>query len=82
MKSKINQSVLNRIKLLEEKYPKLTFNIQEYVNELINTLESILGYQIRQRIQNLDYKYTDRDTLDKEILKFLTIEELRIIIKK
>ena len=61
---------------LEKKFPTNDFNEEEYINNLIETLENIFKYEIRDRVvfEQIDYR-----DIDRSIFKFLTKEELRII---
>ena len=74
----INKSVLNRILRLEEEYSIIEFNIEEYANNVIEAIETILKYEIKSRIKLKD-KYSKIDSLEKDIFSFLTVEELRKI---
>ena len=77
---KINKNILNKINKLEEKYPPMNFDIQEHIIEFITPLEEIFKYNIRDRIKIPNYSYIDEDSLDREILGFLTEKELNIIV--
>ncbi len=74
----ISKSILNKISELEEKYSITEFNIEECAGHVIETIEAILKYEVRSRIK-LEKKYSQKDNLEKSILSFLTIEELRKI---
>ena len=77
----MDKSILNKIKKLEEKYPVMDFDIQEHIIELITPIEDFFQYNIRDRIKIPNYQYIDEDTLDRKILGFLTVEELKAITK-
>ena len=72
----MKQEIINRIMELENKFPTNDFNEEEYINNLIETLENIFKYEIRDRVvfEQIDYR-----DIDRSIFKFLTKEELRII---
>ena len=72
----MKQEIINRIMELEKKFPTNDFNEEEYINNLIETLEHIFKYEIRDRVvfEQIDYR-----DIDRSIFKFLTKEELRII---
>lgn len=73
----MKQEIINRIIELEKQFPTNNFNEEEYINNLIETLEYILQYEIRNRVvfEKIDYR-----DIDRSIFKFLTKEELRYII--
>ena len=74
----INKSMLNKILKLEEQYSIININIEEYANNVIEVIETILEYEIKSRIKIKD-KYSKIDSLENDIFSFLTVEELRRI---
>ena len=72
----MKQEIINRIIELEKQFSTNDFNEEEYINNLIETLEHILQYEIRDRVV---FKQIDYRDIDRSIFKFLTKEELRII---
>jgi len=75
----IDKSILNRIEKLEILYPIINFDTEEYTRNIIEELEAVLQYSIKDRIKLPKAKYYDIDTLYSDIFSFLSIEELRKI---
>ena len=75
----IEKNILNRIEKLEQLYPVADFDVEEYTNNIIEELESALGYKIKNRIKLSKKNYYDKDTIGREIVSFLAIDELRVI---
>lgn len=75
----LDKSIYNRITKLEVLYPIIDFDAKEYTKNIIEELESVLQYPIRDRIKLPKEHYFDIDTLYRDIFHFLSVEELRII---
>lgn len=75
----LEKNILNRIKKLEIQYPIIDFNTEEYANNIIEELEAVFQYPIKERIKLPKEHYFDIDTLYRDIFSFLTVEELRTI---
>ena len=75
----IDKSILHRIEQLEKQYPIANFDMEEYTKNIIEELEAVLQYSIRDRIKLPKTKYYDIDTLYSDIFSFLSTKELRII---
>ena len=75
----IDKSIYNRIEKLEFLYPVTDFDAEEYTKNIIEELETVLQYPIRDRIKLSKEKYYDIDTLYSDVFSFLTTKELRTI---
>ncbi len=75
----IDKSILNRINKLEALYPTSDLATKEIVETIIDSIESVLQYDIRSKIQLPDKDYYDIDELYKNIFSYLTVEQLRKI---
>ena len=76
----MDKTIINRVEELEKKYPPMDFNVEDYIQEWCNIIEHGLHYSIRNRIQIPNYTYIDKNTLTRQILAFLTDNELIILI--
>lgn len=75
----MDKHILNKVKELENRYPLINFDVNKYVDEFVTPLEDFLQTEIKNRIKLSEERYTNIDKLDREILSFLTKEELQRI---
>ncbi len=73
----ISKKIINKIMLLEETYKIEYFNIEEHTQRIINMLENALGHKLTINL-SCD-KYFDKRTLEIDIYKQLSIEDLRTL---
>lgn len=80
MSIKTNKKSLEKIYKLEKKYYIENFNKDEYAINFLEILENLLNREIRNRIDLKSIKKKNKDELEREILKTLSVEELKIIV--
>lgn len=73
----IDKNIFKKILELEKLYPVSEFDVEKYTKEYISMLENILGHKLLINLPNT--KYYDKDILERDILKCLTVEDLRFI---
>ena len=77
MSIKINKKFLEEIYKLEKKYYIEHFNKEEYIKNFLEILEN---KEIRNRVDLKSIKGRNRDEIEREILKTLSVEELKVIV--
>ncbi len=75
----MNKSIEKRMSKLEMIFPVPKFDTKEVIENVIEEIEMILQYEVKDRIKLSKSKYFDKDVLVREIFSCLTKEELRII---
>lgn len=80
MSIKINKKFLEEIYKLEKKYYIEHFNKEEYIKNFLEILENLLNKEIRNRVDLKSIKGRNRDEIEREILKTLSVEELKVIV--
>ena len=73
----IDRKIKKRISELEKLYPSEYVNVEEHLEELINTYENILGHSINIKLPNK--KYYDEETLNRDFFEHMDIEDLRML---
>lgn len=76
----IDKNILDRVSKLEQRVSLFDYDIDEYIAQTINELEICLGYSINERINFSTLDYTNRDSLEKDIMSCLRVEELRKLV--
>lgn len=71
--------ILNRISEIEKIYYVEYFDKEKYIKETMIVFENILKIDIRNKIKLSKKNYKNREEILDEILKFLTVEQLRKI---
>lgn len=79
--NKIDKSILNRIDILEEKYPIIDIeSTKEQIDALIEWIDDYLGYSIKNRIDFLESDYKNTNDLERAVFEKLTVKELKILV--